>query len=448
MKNETPKIKSVVVKTRETKNKNIWCTRTPTRQSSRKITIVKDKPKADNAFDQDSALLPCEGSSQKLDLSDNQELDPCEGSIQPVTQNLGVGEASDTAMAEKRSASPLNGESKRSKPNDGASTSLDDNPGNLTESIQAMFESMMQRIDGLEKRFDDKKTDQHNVSDEECPDYRHENDQHSEMFDLGVDNVEEGQITDQDEGDFSALLMKGVEDEKKGRPLEKDAMVIVKGFFDKAPEAAVFKPLRELHNEPENCENLSAKDVNSEVFRCMKETDKNLDFMVKSIQSNVAASAVANLRMIDEITAMCRSGSLDRQVAKQLLDLCCDASKLGSRSYCDLSQLRKFLLRDLLAPKYRSLCFTKTFGNQLFGEDISKSVKAIDDETKIMKDFKKSAPGKRFESRIPTPAFQPKNWETRGRDNFRSHFRGYRRRQSRGRGVSHQQPSQKKPHQN
>ena len=109
-------------------------------------------------------------------------------------------------MAEKRSASPLNMESKRSKPNDGASTSLDDNHGNIAERIQAVFESMMQRIDGLGNRFDDKNTYQHNVNDKECPFHRHENDQNSEIFDLGVDNVEEGQITDCSETTYRSLL--------------------------------------------------------------------------------------------------------------------------------------------------------------------------------------------------------------------------------------------------
>ena len=92
-------------------------------------------------------------------------------------------------------------------------------------------------------------------------------------------------------------------------------MKIVKNFFDKAQEAAVFKPLREKHVEPENCENLGAKDVNPEVFRCMKEPHKTLDFSVKTVQHNVASSSVASLRVIDTLTDMSRNGYVDREAA-------------------------------------------------------------------------------------------------------------------------------------
>ena len=218
-------------------------------------------------------------------------------------------------------------------------------------------------------------------------------------------------------------------------------MKIVKNFFDKAPEAAILK-----HVEPENCENLGAKDVNPEVFRCMKEPHKTLDFSVKTVQHNVASSSVASLRVIDTLTDMSRNGYVDREAAKYLLELVCDAAKLNSRAYQELSQVRKVLLKDLLSPRYRSLCFNKTFGNQLFGEDVSKSVKAIDDESRILKDFKKSDAPK---TRIPQPSYQPKNWGGRGRGQFRpqqyQNFRG--RGRGRGRGAGHATRNETKQYQ-
>ena len=448
---KTPKIKSVIVKKPDRKLNTVWCTERKTR-SARVVTVVKEQ--TPNTTDRTSSTsepskpIPRKRSNN-IDLSDNQTIQPCEGEL-PLDsiQNLDTEESSESNMTDKRPGSPLLSDSKRQKPEDsGASTSHAQAVDNFdTATIMAMFSTVMNRMDAIEKAVHSKPKKTHDISDEE-PEDPHSPDNISGMFDLGDQNaVEEGQIEENDDHEFSALLMKGVEDEARGKPLNNDALVIVKSFFDKAPEASVFKPLREQHNEPENCDNLSAKDVNPEVFRCMKEPDKTLDFMVKSVQSNVAASSVANLRMIDSITAMSRSNCIDRDAAKHLLDLCCDATKLSSRSYTDLSQLRKYLLRDLLAPKYRSLCFKKTFGNHLFGEDISKTVKAIDDETKIMKDFKKPFQPRRFESRIPT-AQQPKNWEARGREPFRSQFRGYRRRGSRGRGVSQHQTNAKKPQQ-
>lgn len=448
--NESNSVKSLVVKPGRTRGKNnSWSTRDQEHKAKRQVKVVETKKSSVSDRNCDAnKTRPCEGSTSTL-VSDNCELTPCEGKAQPSENHNTVIE-SPMEKSGKRPGSPSHTSGKRQKTQVDPDASSSESVPSVSfdqQSLATMFSTIMARMDSFEERLDSKPRPTHEISDSEDEQDAADVDNLSSMFDLGEKTIEDGQIIDSDDADFSALLLKGMEAEKKGQPLGKDAQVIVKAFFDKCPDSSVFKPLREAHVEPENCENLSAKDVNPEVFRCLKEKHKNLDFMVKSIQSNVASSSVANLRMIDAITSMTRSGALEREAGKHLLELCCDATKLSSKSMSDLSQLRKYLMRDLLSPKYRSLCFSKTFGNQLFGEDISKTVKGIDDETKIMKDFKKPPHLKRYDSMIPTSTHPSKNWDSRGRGQFRSQYRGFRRGGNhRGRGVSQKNPTPTKQH--
>ena len=375
-------IKSIVVKKEPKKTNNIWCTRQSHRNSSRSVTVITEKNSKSNdkvrkSSDNVEKTVPREGSEDCNVLSDKGEVQPCEGLNPNQSDQIVSEEVVTVEINNKRSASPLMSEGKRHKSDEG--DDCDQNP-QLNNEVLTVLNQIMTRMDGLERRMNEKQEGSSKIAHQISHDEESATDDVSKMFDLGAD-CEEGQISDTEDVDFSSVLLEGIESEKKGKPLSDDAMKIVKNFFDKAPEAAVFKPLREKHVEPENCENLGAKDVNPEVFRCMKEPHKTLDFSVKTVQHNVASSSVASLRVIDTLTDMSRNGYVDREAAKYLLELVCDAAKLNSRAYQELSQVRKVLLKDLLSPRYRSLCFNKTFGNQLFGEDVSKSVKAIDDES-------------------------------------------------------------------
>ena len=166
------------------------------------------------------------------------------------------------------------------------------------------------------------------------------------------------------------------------------------------------------------------------------------DLKLREIQIAVSASSVANLRLLDKITDLCRSGKLDSNIARsELLPIVCDSTKILAKGYAKISATRKRFLQPLVSERYQPLCEKHTFGKALFGDDLQKEVRVIDDETKIMKSF--SRPPYRYDNRQNDQ--QSKNYQGRGRGQFRPFNRGGRPFRGRGRGQFRQQNRQNQP---
>ena len=242
--------------------------------------------------------------------------------------------------------------------------------------------------------------------------------------------------------DFVSLLLEGTDTEKRGPPLKKPGLKMAQAFFDKDFPVESIKPIREKYSEPENCDNLSAKTVNTEMYRLMQSLDRTRDFTLKSIQANTAAAAVANLRLIDSLTSHCQNKALHKDLCTELLTPVSDATKLLAKCYSDLAVMRKSLLSFKVAKPYQSLCKRRTFGKSLFSDDLSKEIKTLDDEAKIFRSFQKSKPPFRGES----GESKPKNEYRRGRGQFRPRYDNFRGDQYR----NHDQfrNKRKKPYQN
>lgn len=248
--------------------------------------------------------------------------------------------------------------------------------------------------------------------------------------------------------DFLDILSEGMEGAKKGKPLSSDAMRMVSNFFEKEPDNTLIKEIRERHAEPENCEMLSAKTLNSEIYRNIHQSARKRDFGLKSVQSAMATSAIANLRLIDNITELYRNKSLSRDHANNLLRNACDATKVIAKGFSDLSLYRKVLLRPHVQPKYQALCAKRTYGSALFGDDFTKEIKTIDEESKIMRQFGRS------NFRNTRYQMYPKNgqdrwnnydrWtnQDRGRGPSRAPFRGRRPYRGQRRHAAYQQTAQ------
>ena len=239
--------------------------------------------------------------------------------------------------------------------------------------------------------------------------------------------LEEGECEDLDS--VLSIITEGTDSNQKGKALSTSAHNLVKNFFDKEPDVKVIKELRDRYAEPENCENLAAKTLNPEIERFLKKPAQRRDNCLKGIQASVAAGAVANLRQIDDISAMHKSGQFDPELCRKLLRTVCDSTKILARCYSDISTFRKVNLRSMVDPKYQALCTKRTHGPTLFGTDFTKEIKAIDEESKIMRSMGR---GHQFRSHQPQPyGFPPKNWQFRGRGQSRPPY--YQSYQFRGR---------------
>ena len=202
----------------------------------------------------------------------------------------------------------------------------------------------------------------------------------SEKLDISHDSAE----------NFMDIFNEGVETEKKGKPLSKDAMYLVENFFDREPDKDVAKTLKERYLEPENTENLSSKEVNVEIYRCLDANVKKRDFFMKNVQGMMCTSSIANLRMVEEISELYKNKKISHGGANALLKYASDSTKMLARAQSDISLFRKFLMKPHLQFKYQQLCAKRTFGKHLFGNDLGKEIKEIDEESKIMKTVGKS----------------------------------------------------------
>ena len=250
----------------------------------------------------------------------------------------------------------------------------------------------------------------------------------------------ESAIATQCGSDALSVLAEGAEGSVKGPPLGEEPMILVKSFFEKEPETGMFKTIIERYPEPDNAAILSSKNLNSEIYRNINKFTKTRDLKARSIQSGITTACIANLRLVDELTKLHKLGKLKDDKFKSLLQLASDSTKLMAKSSSDLSLFRKSLLRPHVQPKYQMLCGTRTAGPTLFGSDLAKEVKAIDDESKIMRQLNK--PQNAYHQRFDRSG--SKNWQARGRGYFRPQYgqnRG-KQRQFRGRNKVHTSTSQ------
>ena len=247
------------------------------------------------------------------------------------------------------------------------------------------------------------------------------------------------------EPDFMSILNEGINEAKKGPPLGTESAALVSKVFDNEPESNMVKSIIERYPEPENCDNLSGKAVNEEVFRSIDSQKKTKDFYLKKIQSTVATASIVNLRLIDELAGLKKQQQVNSDIANSLFKYTCDSTKLLAKCYADLSLFRKSLLRPHIQTSYQQLCTKRTFGPKLFGTDLAKEVKNIDEESKIMRQFSKTRPfanGQKHQGHFDSR--QSKNWQTRGRGQFRPQYAQYRPNYSQFRGKSRAQRGRNK----
>lgn len=138
-------------------------------------------------------------------------------------------------------------------------------------------------------------------------------------------------------------------------------MPLVDNFFKKEPNPDSIKTIRDRYPEPDNCEVLSGKDVNLEIYRSLNQFDKKRDHALKSIQAAVSTASVANLRLIEETLTLVKSKQLSKASANPIVKLASDSTKVLAKGHSDLSLFRKFLMKPQMEPKYQQLCLRKTY---------------------------------------------------------------------------------------
>lgn len=137
---------------------------------------------------------------------------------------------------------------------------------------------------------------------------------------------------------------------------------------------------------PENCDGLAVAKMNKLVWDVMSQQSRTLDKKMQSIATSIVKAGVFLVKTMDLTAKM--EKVIDKSEADQslteVIDGCNDSLALLGHANYQINMTRRDLLRPELKREYAHLC-TRSLPvtKELFGDDISKTAKEIEDFAKI-----------------------------------------------------------------
>ena len=153
---------------------------------------------------------------------------------------------------------------------------------------------------------------------------------------------------------------------------------------------------------------------------------KSKDFSLKLIQHNIGASATACIQSLDNIK---NDKKIPQEIKQKLAQTICDALVLNAKCMQDISCVRMQLIKPALNHKFADqlIMLRHHDSKQLFGNDLAKDIKEIDEATKATRDLGRMNTTY-SNSRSPTNANRGRGYNPRfqGRGGFygRTKYRG------------------------
>ena len=227
----------------------------------------------------------------------------------------------------------------------------------------------------------------------------------------------ESESKDCDDEYENNILFSNLDTQKKGPPIPDRYIRFVNHHFGNECDSETIKTIKEKYLEPENTFLLSGKDLNEEIQKtsAVNKTMKSRDFSLKIVQHNIGASATACIQSLDKIKS---DEKIPKETKQHLAQTICDALVLQAKCMQDLSVTRMQLLKPALNRKFADQLVTLRHHDdkELFGKELSKSIKEIEDTSKATQDIGRYvAP---YQSGKYTPTM-------RGRGYNRYHSRGF-----------------------
>ncbi|MES9884347.1 MAG: hypothetical protein ABW185_26165 [Sedimenticola sp.] len=290
------------------------------------------------------------------------------------------------------------------------------------KNIQAAQTASDAKLDGLNKRLEYLET---NEADYEYDDMEY----HSPLLALeGDDHVEpppaKKQKTDIENSRFSKLSKRFRSVEVCDDDIDSVLAETVTGLFRKGMDDDQYMELvkDETTPRPNNCEGLTVVKTNQLVWDIMSPGARTNDRKLQTIESSVIKSATILAKMVNKVATI-EKESADTDLGF-VIDEGNDALALLGHANRQINMTRRDLLKPEMKNEYMHLCtHSLPYTNQLFGDDVSKTAKEIEDCAKI---GQKMQTASSFSGRA------------RARPGFRFRSRGFRGRGFRGRGAGFQ----------
>ena len=207
--------------------------------------------------------------------------------------------------------------------------------------------------------------------------------------------------------------MSGLNQNSLGPPLNANSLFMANKWFGGPLPQEIKSDLKDKYLPPDNTHLFEAKTINAEIYKNLNANQKRMDSRIKSVESLISTSSVAMFRAIDMI--LDTNSVSDKE--KALLSILSDIGKIQSFAVSETILLRKQLLRPALSYKYGSLASKIDYDSkELFGEDLGKVVKDLEESSKVMnqvsnraRPFLRGNPRMRGQSRYTQKTFPNQN---------------------------------------
>ncbi|XP_060572556.1 uncharacterized protein LOC132730607 [Ruditapes philippinarum] len=137
----------------------------------------------------------------------------------------------------------------------------------------------------------------------------------------------------------------------------------------------------ELNARPENCEALSVVKMNQLIWDAVSPNARTSDRKLQYIEESVIKSGTLLVKVVNELDKL--DSENDGKLGP-LIEQCNDVLALLGHANKQINMTRKDFLRPEMSKEYTHLCSqSRPFTKFLFGDDVSKSAKEIEDCSKI-----------------------------------------------------------------
>jgi hypothetical protein len=175
------------------------------------------------------------------------------------------------------------------------------------------------------------------------------------------------------------------DDDDVGADISGKLASIINKRFEKKLGADLRKEKQKVYTRPKNCERLKVPRVNIEVWRQLNAFQKKQDMRMANMQTTLCKATTA-VALATEAILKARKEDKTPDF-KDILTQTTDSMALIGHTVLELSLKRREAMKPALKREYATLCATDLpITDNLFGDDLSKTLKDIRQVNKVGKD--------------------------------------------------------------
>lgn len=285
---------------------------------------------------------------------------------------------------------PQKSKEKKSKVDSENSTNQSDEILNAVKAIQLALKNQDEKINSVTSRLDCMENYSY---EEETEEYVHE---HCENP-IGAPGQGEETPSDSNEGQgqkrnvpdvdiatgsrFESMSKRFKNEEKCDVKVDETlAQNINELFLNGVQEDKYAELTNENNSRPENCAGLSVVKLNKLVWDAVSPAARTMDKKLQNIETSVIKAATMLVKVVNNMAIL----ENDCPKYGEMIDNCNDVLALMGHSNRQINLTRRDLLRPELKEEYNHLCnHSLPYTKELFGDDVSKAAKDIEDSMKV-----------------------------------------------------------------